>query len=108
LKRPGLFFAGQLVGVEGYVESIAHGLITAINMMYFIEGRKAPLFPEETIIGGLQRYLMEKRKDFQPMNANFGLLPPLKAPKKIRKKLMVERSLEKIHEFIKQELSWLF
>jgi len=108
LKRPGLFFSGQLVGVEGYMESIAHGLVTAINMLYFINGKTAPLFPEETIIGGLQRHLIEKKKDFQPMNANFGLLPPLKAPKKIRKKLMVERSLERMHEFISRELSWLF
>ena len=96
------------MGVEGYMESIAHGLVTAINMLYFINGKTAPLFPKETIIGGLQRHLIEKKKDFQPMNANFGLLPPLKAPKKIRKKLMVERSLERMHEFISRELSWLF
>lgn len=107
-NRKGLFFAGQIVGVEGYVESMAHGLITSINVLYYLNGKEAPLFPKDTMIGGLQRHLKELGKDFQPMNANFGLLPAIKAPRKERRRLLVERAAESMEKFIKKELSWIF
>jgi len=107
-KREGLFFAGQLVGVEGYVESIAHGLIVSINVLYHLHEKVAPLFPPETMLGGIQRHLIGRGKNFQPMNANFGLLPPIKARRKDRRRLFVERALESMQRFISDDLSWIY
>jgi methylenetetrahydrofolate--tRNA-(uracil-5-)-methyltransferase len=74
---PGLFFAGQLTGVEGYVESIMSGLLAAWNAVRVLEGLEPELPPRETMIGGLCAYLSEADPErFQPMNANFGLVPP--------------------------------
>ncbi|HET9333696.1 MAG TPA: methylenetetrahydrofolate--tRNA-(uracil(54)-C(5))-methyltransferase (FADH(2)-oxidizing) TrmFO [Gemmatimonadota bacterium] len=74
---PGLFFAGQLTGVEGYVESIMSGLVAGWNAIRVLEGEEPELPPRETMIGGLYAYLREADPQrFQPMNANFGLLPP--------------------------------
>ena len=74
---PGLFFAGQLTGVEGYVESIMSGLVAGWNAVRVLEGEEPELPPRETMIGGLYAYLREADPQrFQPMNANFGLLPP--------------------------------
>jgi methylenetetrahydrofolate--tRNA-(uracil-5-)-methyltransferase len=75
---PGLVFAGQLTGVEGYTESIASGLLAAINIDRLLGGREPVLPPPTTMLGGLYRYLREADPDhFQPMNANFGLVDPL-------------------------------
>jgi methylenetetrahydrofolate--tRNA-(uracil-5-)-methyltransferase len=74
---PGLFFAGQLTGVEGYVESIMSGLVAGWNAVRVLEGEEPELPPRESMIGGLYAYLREADPQrFQPMNANFGLLPP--------------------------------
>jgi methylenetetrahydrofolate--tRNA-(uracil-5-)-methyltransferase len=74
---PGLFFAGQLTGVEGYVESIMSGLLAGWNAVRVLEGEEPELPPRESMIGGLYAYLREADPErFQPMNANFGLLPP--------------------------------
>jgi methylenetetrahydrofolate--tRNA-(uracil-5-)-methyltransferase len=74
---PRLFFAGQLTGVEGYVESIMSGLVAGWNAVRLVEGEEPELPPRETMIGGLYAYLREADPQrFQPMNANFGLLPP--------------------------------
>ncbi len=99
-KRAGLFFAGQLVGVEGYVESIAHGLITALQIACYLEGGTLPFFPPETLIGALQRHLASGPEPFQPMNVNFGLLPPVKAKRRERRAIAAARSLERLEEFI--------
>ena len=73
---PGLFFAGQLTGVEGYVESIMSGHVAAWNAVRVMAGESPSLPPRETMIGGLYHYLrMSDPERFQPMNANFGLLP---------------------------------
>ncbi|HUP02220.1 MAG TPA: methylenetetrahydrofolate--tRNA-(uracil(54)-C(5))-methyltransferase (FADH(2)-oxidizing) TrmFO [Gemmatimonadota bacterium] len=75
---PGLFFAGQLTGVEGYVESIMSGLIAGWNAVRCLAGEPLSLPPRETMIGGLYDYLrIADPVRFQPMNANFGLLPPV-------------------------------
>ena len=80
LKRdPRIFFAGQLIGTEGYVEAIMGGLMAALNIHNILKkGGPLPLPPETTMIGALLRYVTENdKKDFQPMNANLGLLPPV-------------------------------
>lgn len=76
--EPGLLFAGQLTGVEGYTESIASGLVAALNLRRIMSGEEPRVPPPVTMLGGLYRYLSEADPDvFQPMNANFGLLDPL-------------------------------
>ena len=73
-----IFVAGQLSGVEGYVESIASGLYCAINAIQMIENKPLISFSADTIIGGLYNYLINANKDnFQPINANFGILNPI-------------------------------
>jgi methylenetetrahydrofolate--tRNA-(uracil-5-)-methyltransferase len=99
-KRNGLFFSGQIVGVEGYVESIAHGLVTALNIERYLEGGEAVLFPRTTLLGALQAHITEGETPFQPMNANFGLLPPVAGAKRRRRELLVERSLESLKQFL--------
>jgi methylenetetrahydrofolate--tRNA-(uracil-5-)-methyltransferase len=100
-----LFFCGQLVGVEGYMESIAHGLVTAYNLLSLLGGRRPELFPEETLIGALQRHLAGGREPFQPMNANFGILPQPTASRQKRKKIYLERSLSSMEAFIEHDSS---
>lgn len=76
--RNDLFFAGQMTGVEGYVESAASGLIAGINAARLSAGKEPVVFPEESIIGSMAHYISNASpKHFQPMNANFGLLPLL-------------------------------
>jgi len=94
-----IYFAGQITGVEGYVESISSGLVAGINLANQILGKEELVLPKETVIGALADYISTEREDFQPMNANFGILPQL--PEKIKdKKLkylkLAEISLEKI------------
>lgn len=95
LKGTKIFFAGQISGVEGYVESIASGMVAAINAVQMIEKKEKIVFPEETIIGALSTYISTENKNFQPMNANFGIL---NCDKKIKDKVqkytyLAERSL---------------
>ncbi|MFN8392009.1 MAG: methylenetetrahydrofolate--tRNA-(uracil(54)-C(5))-methyltransferase (FADH(2)-oxidizing) TrmFO [Bdellovibrionota bacterium] len=74
--RPGLFFAGQITGVEGYVESTAGGMLAGMNVARMIAGEELLTFPVETALGALMAYISEPtRKDFQPMNISFGLMP---------------------------------
>ena len=79
-------FAGQMTGVEGYVESIASGLIAALNIYAEATGEEEIVFPATTICGQLQRHVSTDNENYQPMNANFGILPP--ACEKIRDKKM--------------------
>jgi methylenetetrahydrofolate--tRNA-(uracil-5-)-methyltransferase len=80
--RPDLFLAGQITGVEGYVESAAMGLAAAVFMRAVLERRDMPRFPETTAIGSLLRYLREAQPStFQPMNVNLGIFPKLETPK---------------------------
>lgn len=104
-NRKDLFFAGQMTGVEGYVESAASGLVAGLNAAKLVQGEELIVFPEETAIGSMARYITNaSAKNFQPMNANFGLFPDL--PTKIRgKKERAEqhanRALETIQNFVK-------
>ncbi len=77
-NHPLIFIAGQLSGVEGYMESTASGLIAAISMAQKINGKTIAILPKTTIIGAISNYLVSAdSENFQPMNANFGILPPL-------------------------------
>ncbi|NNM04796.1 MAG: methylenetetrahydrofolate--tRNA-(uracil(54)-C(5))-methyltransferase (FADH(2)-oxidizing) TrmFO, partial [Gemmatimonadetes bacterium] len=83
--RHDLLFAGQLTGVEGYTESAASGLLSALNLDRLLSGKEPKLPPATTMLGGLYRYLRDADpKHFQPMNSNWGLVDPL--PKRIRDK----------------------
>lgn len=104
-QREELFFAGQMTGVEGYVESAASGLVAGINAAKLHDGTTPLLeFPEETAIGSMAKYITAANpKSFQPMNANFGLFPPL--PEKIRGKQErnqkhAQRALASIRNFV--------
>ena len=98
-----IFFAGQLTGVEGYVESIMSGLIAAINLDMQLRNVGNLVLPKETIIGTLQRHVSQENMDYEPMNANFGILPQLENPKRDKKERKLqykERSLEKMDEYL--------
>lgn len=93
-----VYFAGQITGVEGYVESISSGMVVAINAVNQVKGKKEKvIFSENTVIGALSKYISTPNERFQPMNANFGILPELKGnkirDKKERYAKLAERSL---------------
>ena len=99
---PNTFIAGQLSGVEGYVESIASGLIAGINVVRTLQNKSPLLLPPTTIIGSLYRYITTPNVNFQPMNANFGILPPLDEhirDKAMRKEAYCVRSERDLLEF---------
>ena len=100
-KLPKTFIAGQLSGVEGYVESIASGLMCGINAAAVCSGKIMPEFPPTTIMGALAAYLERENVSFQPMNANFGILPPLEnktRDKAENKRLYAERSMKDLEK----------
>ncbi len=105
-ERPGLYFAGQIAGVEGYVESAALGLRVGIHIAFRIRGQDAPLPPATTALGALLRHLHESNpKRFQPMNVNYGLFPPLegerrRVPKRERNEKLSERALRDLEPYI--------
>ena len=104
-----IFFAGQMTGVEGYVESAAAGLIAGINAARISTQLNPIVFPLESCHGALANYITspESAKNFQPMNVNFGLLPLLesKVKRRDKKSKLAERALNSINNFIKLELS---
>lgn len=99
-SRNDLFFAGQMTGVEGYVESAASGLAAGINAAKFVEEKELIIFPNETAIGSLANYITStSKKSFQPMNVNFGLFPELTSKiraKQERNEKLAERALNAI------------
>ena len=97
-----LLFAGQVTGVEGYVESAAMGLVAGINAARLSTNLPPLVWPPETAHGALTRYITEADPtNFQPMNVNFGIFPPLatRVPKKDRKRAMADRALAKVEEW---------
>ncbi len=103
-EHPGVFWAGQITGVEGYVESAAMGLVAGINACRFLKSEIPVVFPRETALGALTNYITTADpQNFQPMNINFGLFPLLSTAsnKKGRKELLSRRSLEKLSTFQK-------
>lgn len=102
-KRSDLLFAGQMTGVEGYVESAASGLYAGINAALITQGKEPVIFPEETMMGAMAHYITHASpKHFQPINANFGIIPRLE--KRIREKrernlALSQRALTVLEEF---------
>jgi len=89
ISRPQCYFAGQMTGVEGYVESAASGLVAGVSLAHQLRGKTPPVFPSYTAMGAMGRYVSTPNRDFQPMNCSFGLIDPLPVGpghKKIRKK----------------------
>jgi methylenetetrahydrofolate--tRNA-(uracil-5-)-methyltransferase len=101
-ENPRLFFAGQITGVEGYMESASSGILAGINAARRAEGRQTVIPPPETMTGALSRYVSQGGEGpFQPMGANFGILPPLTSPvrdKRARYAALSERALKKLGE----------
>ncbi|MDR0469779.1 MAG: FADH(2)-oxidizing methylenetetrahydrofolate--tRNA-(uracil(54)-C(5))-methyltransferase TrmFO [Peptococcaceae bacterium] len=102
--REGLFAAGQMTGVEGYVESAASGLAAGINAGLVYKGLPTAIYPAETALGALLRYIVTaEEKHFQPMNVNFGLMPPLPDPprdKKRKNQMYADRAFKALDRFI--------
>ncbi len=100
-ENTSIYFAGQISGVEGYVESIASGLAAGLNAVAQFENKERIVLPKETVIGALADYISTENEKFQPMNANFGILPELE--EKIKDKWqryekLSKRSLQKLDE----------
>ena len=94
-----IFFAGQITGVEGYVESISSGLVAGINAVQKIEAKKPIVYNELTMIGALAKYISTQNENFQPMNANFGIVPELGykiKDKKLKYSKLADRALENL------------
>ncbi len=105
-KDKDIYFAGQISGVEGYVESAASGLMVAYSIIKRLKNEKIE-FPEDTMLGSLAKYVSTENKNYQPMNANFGILKPL--DKKIKDKkekytLLSNRAQKSIQEFKEKNL----
>ena len=104
-KRRTLFFAGQITGVEGYVESAATGLLAGINAARLLGEKELIVPPPTTALGALLRYITDpERKRFQPMNVNFGLLPPLYARVhgKAKKEMLARRALADMEAWVRE------
>ncbi len=103
VHRDDLFFAGQMTGVEGYVESAQSGMVAGMNMGRYLQQKELLVFPRETVMGSLAYYITHgDEQDFQPMKANFGILPELKerVKKKQRKEAYAKRAIEAMEAFI--------
>lgn len=99
------FFAGQITGVEGYVESAASGLLAAVHMARKLDNKKAIIPPLDTVCGALSAHISGANENFQPMNANYGVLPAIENPprdKKLRYRLLSERALASMEEYVKE------
>jgi methylenetetrahydrofolate--tRNA-(uracil-5-)-methyltransferase len=97
-KDERVFFAGQLAGTEGYIENIASGLVAGINAAQILLGGAPIVFAPETPLAHFAGTCRRRKKHFAPMNINFGLLPPIEAPRRISKedkqRLLCERALQ--------------
>jgi methylenetetrahydrofolate--tRNA-(uracil-5-)-methyltransferase len=106
IENKNVFFAGQITGVEGYVESAASGLVAGRNAARLLAGKETVVFPGNTAHGALCQYITNAdSKHFQPMNINFGLLPPWEErikDKKIKNGLIAQRALVALNEFIEK------
>ncbi len=104
IKNNNIYFAGQISGVEGYVESAASGMIVAYSIINRLKGKKIT-FPDTTMLGSLAKYISTKNENYQPMNANFGILKPLEdniRDKKLKYQKLAEIALKDIEEFKKK------
>lgn len=108
-KRSDLFFAGQMTGVEGYVESAASGLYAGLNAARLAKGLEPVIFPKKTMMGAMANYITHaSAKDFQPINANWGIVPKLEQKirnKQERNEALSHRALEIMEEFKNENFS---
>ena len=99
-EKSNIYFAGQITGVEGYVESISSGMVASLNAIeQFKQAQKQIIFPKETMIGALAKYISTDKENFQPMNANFGIVPELEVKikdKKVKYGKLADIAIEKI------------
>ena len=98
-----IYFAGQITGVEGYVESISSGMLAAINACRYYNGQEKIIFPETTMIGALAKYISTENDRFQPMNANFGIVPELNErikDKKVKYGKLADRAMQDLKNMI--------
>ena len=110
LKRPDVFFAGQMTGVEGYVESAGSGLVAGVNAARRALGEEPLVYPAETMLGAMAAYVSDGGVGaFAPMNANFGIVPLLgyrvKGGKTAKNEKLAERALEQIQRIADAEAS---
>lgn len=107
-NRRNLFFAGQITGVEGYMESACSGIMAGINMARYLKGKETLVLPETSMTGALQRYISDESvKNFQPMGANFGVLKPIEP--KIRDKqqryaALSQRGLDELKKYLEKSI----
>ena len=103
-KEPNVFFAGQITGVEGYMESASSGIMAGINAVRYAQGRKPLILPRTTMIGALSSYISDESvSDFQPMGANFGVLEPIEPKikdKKQRYQALANRALKDLERSV--------
>ena len=106
-SRSDLFFAGQITGTEGYTESIASGLLAGINMAKLLNNEPLLELPKETMLGALTHYITDpEHTNFQPINSNWGIVPPVELPQKERKnkklkgELLSRRAAETLKQFL--------
>jgi len=109
-EKNNIYFAGQISGVEGYVESSASGMMVAMSIISKLNDNSLQ-FPDETMLGSLANHVSTENKDYQPMNANFGILKPLDIKGKIRDKkvkytMFADRSMESIAE-LREQLNYI-
>jgi len=109
-KYPNIFFAGQITGVEGYTASASTGILVGINIARLIKGKEPIVPPRTTMLGALVNYITEPKKELQPMNPNFALLPEVRIngrrvkDKRKRKELKAMRALQDMKSFVNQYL----
>ncbi len=103
-KRPDLFFAGQITGVEGYMESASSGILAGLNMAMRLEGKESVILPENTMMGALSHYISDSSvTNFQPMGANFGVLEPIEPKirdKKLRYEALAQRGISLLKNYL--------
>ena len=106
-SQPNLFFAGQLTGVEGYMESAAAGILAGINAARWVKGQELLTMSPDTMLGALLKFITDTHQsNFQPMNANFGLLPDL--DERIRDKhVKYQRYVERSNQAMAKICEWL-
>lgn len=102
-----IYFAGQITGVEGYIESAASGICAGLNFARKLKGKEEISFPKETMLGALSKYISDESvKEFQPMGSNMGILPPLPEKikdKKLKYKILAERGLAKLDKVMTEK-----
>ncbi|MCI9017041.1 MAG: methylenetetrahydrofolate--tRNA-(uracil(54)-C(5))-methyltransferase (FADH(2)-oxidizing) TrmFO [Clostridia bacterium] len=110
-ENKNIYFAGQITGVEGYVESISSGMVAGLNAVKQYKNKHRQMyekivFPKETMIGALSGYISTENTNFQPMNANFGILPQLKEKikdKKVKYEKLADIAIQEINKIIQKE-----